>query len=78
GSRSERGTEVAALFYSMIESAKLAGVEPDAFSEPRLGTASAASGSLCLTRSPRADRGAESPRGHKTWQGEDLHPERVA
>jgi hypothetical protein len=26
GSRSERGTEVAALFYSLIESAKLAGV----------------------------------------------------
>ena len=31
GSRSERGTEVAALFYSLIESAKLAGVEPDAY-----------------------------------------------
>jgi transposase len=31
GSRSERGTEVAALFYSLIESAKLAGVEPDRF-----------------------------------------------
>jgi hypothetical protein len=31
GSRSERGTEVAALFYSIIESAKLAGVEPDAY-----------------------------------------------
>jgi transposase len=31
GSRSERGTEVAALFYSLIESAKLAGVEPDSF-----------------------------------------------
>jgi transposase len=31
GSRSERGTEVAALFYSLIESAKLAGVEADAF-----------------------------------------------
>jgi transposase len=29
GSRSERGTEVAALFYSLIESAKLASVEPD-------------------------------------------------
>jgi transposase len=28
GSRSERGTRVAALFYSLIESAKLAGVEP--------------------------------------------------
>jgi transposase len=31
GSRSERGTEVAALFYSLIESAKLSGVEPDVF-----------------------------------------------
>lgn len=31
GSRSERGTEVAALFYSVIESAKLAGVEPDGY-----------------------------------------------
>jgi transposase len=31
GSRSERGTEVAALMYSLIESAKLAGVEPDAY-----------------------------------------------
>ncbi len=30
GSRSERGTRVAALFYSLIESAKLAGVEPRA------------------------------------------------
>ncbi len=28
GSRSERGTEVAALFYSLLESAKFAGVEP--------------------------------------------------
>ena len=31
GSRSARGTEVAALFYSLIESAKLAGVDPDAY-----------------------------------------------
>jgi len=31
GSRSKRGTEVAALFYSLIESAKLAGVEPKAY-----------------------------------------------
>ncbi len=28
GSRSQRGTHVAALFYSLIESAKLRGVEP--------------------------------------------------
>ena len=31
GSRSERGTRVAALFYSLIESAKLCGVEPRAY-----------------------------------------------
>ena len=31
GWRSERGTEVAALFYSLVESAKLAGVEPEGY-----------------------------------------------
>jgi transposase len=31
GSKSRRGTEVAAIFYSLIESAKLAGVEPKAY-----------------------------------------------
>lgn len=31
GSRSQRGTEVAALFYSLLESAKLCGVEPKAY-----------------------------------------------
>jgi len=31
GSRSTRGTEVAALFYSLCETAKLAGVEPRAY-----------------------------------------------
>lgn len=31
GSRSLRGTQVAALFYSLMESAKLAGVEPKAY-----------------------------------------------
>jgi len=31
GSRSERGTKVAAIFYSLIESAKLAGVDPGAY-----------------------------------------------
>jgi transposase len=31
GSRSRRGTQVAALFYSLIESAKLCGVEPKAY-----------------------------------------------
>jgi len=31
GSKSRRGTEVAALFYTLIESAKLAGVEPKTY-----------------------------------------------
>ena len=31
GSRSRRGTEVAALFYSLIESAKLVGVGPNTY-----------------------------------------------
>lgn len=31
GSRSQRGTEVAAVFYSLIESAKLVGIEPAAY-----------------------------------------------
>ncbi len=31
GSRSSRGCEVAALFYSLIETAKLCGVEPKSY-----------------------------------------------
>jgi transposase len=31
GSKSRRGTEVAAIFYSLVESAKLAGVDPHAY-----------------------------------------------
>ena len=31
GSRSQRGTEVAALFYSLIESANLGGMDPKAY-----------------------------------------------
>jgi hypothetical protein len=34
GSRSKRETEVAALFYSLIESAELRGVEPKALPAP--------------------------------------------
>lgn len=42
GSRSRRGTEVAALFYSLVESAKLSGVEPKAYL--RRATAAALAG----------------------------------
>lgn len=31
GSKSVRGTQVAALFYTLLESAKLAGVEPHGY-----------------------------------------------
>jgi hypothetical protein len=31
GSRSQRGTEVAALFYSLIETAELCGVDPNVY-----------------------------------------------
>jgi len=31
GSRSKRGTQVAALFYNLFESAKLSGVDPRAY-----------------------------------------------
>ena len=31
GSRSQRGTQVAALFYSLMETAKLCGVEPKSY-----------------------------------------------
>jgi transposase len=31
GSRSERGYEVAAIFYSLLESAKLCGIDPKAY-----------------------------------------------
>ena len=31
GSKSKRGTEVAAIFYSLFESARLAGIDPKAY-----------------------------------------------
>jgi hypothetical protein len=43
---SERGNQVAALFYSLIESAKVAGVEPRAY----LGEAVRNSGTVTLAR----------------------------
>lgn len=39
GSRSQRGTEVAAVFYSLIESAKLVGVEPAEYLRRAAGAA---------------------------------------
>jgi transposase len=48
GSRSQRGTEVAALFYSLIESAKLCGVEPKAYVLRALRAALASPGTVTL------------------------------
>lgn len=48
GSRSRRGTEVAALYYSLIESAKLAGVEPKAYLRAAARAALANPGAVLL------------------------------
>jgi transposase len=51
GSRSRRGTEVAALFYSLFESAKLAGVEPKSYVLQAAHTAIAEPGTVTLPAS---------------------------
>ena len=48
GSRSERGTRVAALFYSLIESAKLVGLEPGAYLAEATHRAIATPGTVTL------------------------------
>jgi transposase len=50
GSRSERGTQVAALFYTLIESAKLTGVEPDRYLREATTRAIDAPGTVTLPR----------------------------
>ena len=50
GSRSERGTEVAATFYSLIESAKLIGVNPAAYLAEATRRAIAQPGTVTLPR----------------------------
>lgn len=50
GSRSERGTRVAALFYSLIESAKLCGVEPRAYLREATFRAARKPGTATLAR----------------------------
>src|SRR5712691_6423099 len=54
GSRSERGTEVAALFYSLLESAKLAGVEPKLYLLTATRAALANRGTVTLPHDLRA------------------------
>ena len=48
GSRSRRGTEVAAVFYSLIETAKLLGVEPQAYLLEATATALPSPGAVHL------------------------------
>src|SRR5438477_3121477 len=50
GSRSERGTRVAALCYTLLESAKLAGVEPAAYLAEATRRAIATPGTVTLPR----------------------------
>src|SRR5207247_3678836 len=50
GSRSERGTRVAALCYTLLESAKLAGVEPAAYLAEANRRAIATPGTVTLPR----------------------------
>lgn len=48
GSKSRRGTEVAALFYSLVESAKLVGVDPHAYLEEAARRALESPGTVTL------------------------------
>ena len=48
GARSQRGTEVAALFSMLFETAKLRGVEPKAYLRPAVMAALAAPGTVTL------------------------------
>ena len=52
GSRSRRGTEVAAIFYSLIETAKLLGVEPQAYLLEATATALRSPGAIHLPTDP--------------------------
>ncbi len=56
GSRSERGTRVAALFYSLIESAKLCGVEPRAYLREATLRAVRSPGTVTLARDLKSPR----------------------
>ncbi len=56
GSWSERGTRVAALFYSLIESAKLCGVEPRAYLGEATRRAIRNPGTITLARDLKQSR----------------------
>ena len=48
GARSQRGTEVAALFYTLCETAKLRGIEPKAYLRQAVQAALIAPGTVTL------------------------------
>jgi transposase len=60
GSRSLRGTEVAALFYSLIESAKLTGLEPGAYLREATQRAIANPGTVTLPTALVSSTGNEA------------------
>lgn len=60
GSKTERGTQVAALFYTLIESAKLAGLDPAAYLLEATLRALANPGTVTLPRDLLAERHAAS------------------
>ena len=64
GSKSLRGTQVAALFYSLVESAKLAGLEPaDYLAEAtRRAIANPGTDTPCSAISPPPDAHSIAPR----------------
>jgi len=56
GSRSKRGTEVAALLYSLMESAKLCGLEPKAYLRRAVTAAEPSACPSCAWASTRCTR----------------------
>ena len=61
GSRSQRGTEVAALFYTLFESAKLSGVEPMAYVTAAARRALRQAGSVLLPADFAASQVVKDP-----------------
>ncbi len=71
GSKSRRGTEVAALFYTIFETAKLAGIDPKAYRAAPCTRSSWASASASRTRSQPPPRPEPHP-PVQAGRGEDL------
>ena len=61
GSKSLRGTGVAALFYSLVETCKLVGVSPTAYLSEAAGRAIAAPGAVLLPHEYALEMGIVAP-----------------